>query len=109
IEAASRSIGAGLRCAGTGRAGWMNFSRLPTSMTSPSPTPPAPAPAPGGRPTRQLLLVMLIALASAFALSQAFRTLGAIMATPLSQHFSLSPLQIGLWASAFHLAFGLLQ
>ncbi len=52
---------------------------------------------------------MLIALACAFALSQAFRTLGAMMATPLISAYGLSARQLGLWSSAFHLGFGLLQ
>lgn len=52
---------------------------------------------------------MLIALASAFALSQAFRTVGAMMATPLSGHFGLSPQQIGTWAGIFHFMFGIMQ
>ena len=52
---------------------------------------------------------MLIALASAFALSQAFRTVGAMMATPLSGHFGLSPQQIGTWAGTFHFMFGIMQ
>jgi predicted MFS family arabinose efflux permease len=52
---------------------------------------------------------MLIVLASAFALSQAFRTVGAMMATPLGGHFGLSPQQIGLWAGTFHFMFGATQ
>jgi len=52
---------------------------------------------------------MLIVLASAFALSQAFRTVGAMMATPLSGHFGLSPQQIGTWAGTFHFMFGIMQ
>jgi MFS family permease len=52
---------------------------------------------------------MLVALASAFALSQAFRTVGAMMATPLSGHFGLSPQQLGIWAGTFHFAFGIMQ
>ncbi|MET3495183.1 MFS transporter [Variovorax boronicumulans] len=52
---------------------------------------------------------MLVALASAFALSQAFRTVGAMMATPLSGHFGLSPQQLGTWAGTFHLMFGIMQ
>jgi predicted MFS family arabinose efflux permease len=52
---------------------------------------------------------MLVALASAFALSQAFRTVGAMMATPLSSHFGLSPQQLGTWAGTFHFMFGIMQ
>ncbi|MBT2336291.1 MFS transporter [Variovorax paradoxus] len=52
---------------------------------------------------------MLMALASAFALSQAFRTVGAMMATPLSGHFGLTPQQLGTWAGTFHFTFGIMQ
>lgn len=52
---------------------------------------------------------MLLALTAAFALSQAFRTVAAIMAPPLQQAFALSPQQLGLFAGAFHFAFGALQ
>ncbi|MDP9994197.1 MFS family permease [Variovorax boronicumulans] len=52
---------------------------------------------------------MLVALASAFALSQAFRTVGAMMATPLGSHFGLSPQQLGTWAGTFHFMFGIMQ
>lgn len=52
---------------------------------------------------------MLIVLASAFALSQAFRTVGAMMATPLAQHFGLGAQALGLWAGTFHFMFGATQ
>lgn len=52
---------------------------------------------------------MLVALASAFALSQAFRTVGAMMATPLTGDFGLTPQQLGMWAGTFHFAFGIMQ
>jgi len=52
---------------------------------------------------------MLIVLASAFALSQAFRTVGAMMATPLAQHFGLGAQALGLWAGTFHFMFGAAQ
>jgi predicted MFS family arabinose efflux permease len=55
------------------------------------------------------LWAMLLALAAGFALSQAFRTTAAILAVPLERDFSLSPQQIGLFAGAFHFAFGGLQ
>jgi nitrate/nitrite transporter NarK len=42
-------------------------------------------------------------------LSQAFRTVAAIMAPPLQQEFGFTPQQLGLFAGAFHLAFGALQ
>ena len=52
---------------------------------------------------------MLLVLISGFALSQAFRTAAAVMAPPLQQTFGLSPQQLGLFAGAFHFAFGGLQ
>ena len=53
--------------------------------------------------------VMLLALASGFTLSQAFRTVAAIMGPPLAEQLRLSPQELGLWAAAFHFAFGLMQ
>ena len=53
--------------------------------------------------------VMLAALCSAFALSQSFRTMAAILAPPLQAEFGLSAQQLGLFAGAFHFAFGALQ
>ena len=52
---------------------------------------------------------MLAALCSAFALSQSFRTMAAILAPPLQREFTLSAQQLGLFAGAFHFAFGALQ
>lgn len=52
---------------------------------------------------------MLPVLISGFALSQAFRTAAGIMAPPLQQAFALTPQQLGLFAGAFHFAFGALQ
>ena len=52
---------------------------------------------------------MLFALAGAFALSQAFRTVTAMMAGQLQAEFSLSPQQLGVFAATFHLSFGLMQ
>ena len=53
--------------------------------------------------------VMLIALACAFSLSQAFRTVTAMMAKQLQADFGLSPLQLGVFAGTFHLTFGAMQ
>ena len=53
--------------------------------------------------------VMLLALTTAFALSQAFRTVAAVLATPLQAEFHLSPQQLGAFAAAFHFAFGAMQ
>lgn len=52
---------------------------------------------------------MLLALIGAFALSQAFRTIAAILATPLQAEFGLSAQALGVFAGAFHFAFGALQ
>lgn len=52
---------------------------------------------------------MLLALTCGFALSQAFRTVAAIMAPPLQKEFGLTPSQLGLFAGSFHFAFGGLQ
>ncbi|OOG37235.1 MFS transporter [Polaromonas sp. A23] len=53
--------------------------------------------------------VMLFALISAFALSQAVRTVAAIMAAPLQADFALDAQALGLFAGAFHFAFGGMQ
>jgi predicted MFS family arabinose efflux permease len=52
---------------------------------------------------------MLLALIGGFALSQAFRTVAAILAPPLQGELGLSPQQLGLFAGVFHFAFGGLQ
>jgi len=52
---------------------------------------------------------MLMALTTGFALSQAFRTVAALMAPPLQQAFGLTPRELGLFAGVFHFAFGALQ
>ena len=52
---------------------------------------------------------MLLALVSGFTLSQAFRTLAAIMGPPLAAQLHLSPQQLGLWSAAYHFAFGAMQ
>ncbi|HSW20814.1 MAG TPA: MFS transporter [Ramlibacter sp.] len=52
---------------------------------------------------------MLLALIAGFAMSQAFRTVPAIVAGPLQQDFALTPQQLGAFAGMFHLAFGGLQ
>ena len=51
----------------------------------------------------------LLTLISAFALSQAFRSVTAMMATGLQQEFGLSTQELGLFAAAFAFAFGLTQ
>lgn len=52
---------------------------------------------------------MLLALTGAFALSQAYRTVTALMAPPLATEFALSPSELGLFAAIFHFSFGALQ
>ncbi len=75
---------------------------------------PAATPAPPATPAPALLspraaLWMLLALLGAFNLSQAFRTVGAIMAPPLQEDFGLTPGQLGVFSGAFHFAFGAMQ
>jgi hypothetical protein len=53
---------------------------------------------------------MLLVLISGFALSQAFRTVAAIMAPPLQQASAFEcRSSSGLFAGAFHFSFGALQ
>ena len=70
------------------------------------PVPPSPASSP--LDTRAALW-MLVALTAGFSLSQAFRTIAAMMAPPLAQAWALSPRQLGVFAGAFHLSFGAMQ
>ena len=51
----------------------------------------------------------LLLLTTGFAMSQAFRTIAAIMAEPLQAELHLSPQQLGVFAAAYHFAFGALQ
>ena len=53
--------------------------------------------------------VMLFALTTAFALSQAYRTVATIMAAPLQAELHLDAQALGLFAGAFHFAFGAMQ
>ena len=52
---------------------------------------------------------MLLTLAFAFVLSQAFRSLGAIMGPPLVRELNLDAQQLGLWSAAYHFSFGVMQ
>jgi predicted MFS family arabinose efflux permease len=52
---------------------------------------------------------VLAALVSAFALSQAFRTMPAITAGQIGAEFSLPTRELGLFAGMFHLAFAVMQ
>ncbi len=70
------------------------------------PSPPTPPLAP---PSLRPVFVMLFALTTAFALSQAFRTLATIMAAPLQSDFDMSAQALGAFAGSFHFAFGAMQ
>lgn len=59
--------------------------------------------------THRTALWMLLALVGAFGMSQAFRTVAAIMAPPLQHDFGLTPGQLGVFSGAFHFAFGSMQ
>jgi predicted MFS family arabinose efflux permease len=60
-------------------------------------------------PDRRTTWIMLLALCAAFSLSQAYRTVGAMMANQLQRDFALSAQQLGLFAGIFHFSFGGLQ
>ena len=60
-------------------------------------------------PPVRALWVMLLALTTGFSLSQAYRTVSAMMATQLQQEFGLSAQQLGVFAAMFHFSFGALQ
>ena len=75
---------------------------------NPAPPPDVPSAALVTPPARPLW-VMLFALTTAFALSQAYRTIAAIMAAPLQADFHLDAKALGLFAGAFHFAFGAMQ
>lgn len=55
------------------------------------------------------LWIMLLALLSGFALSQAFRTVTAILAQGLQQDFGISASSLGAFAGLFGLSFGIAQ
>ncbi|CAB5680780.1 multidrug resistance protein D [Comamonas aquatica] len=59
--------------------------------------------------THRQLWVMLLALLSGFALSQAFRTITAILAQGLQQDFGISASSLGAFAGLFGLSFGVAQ
>lgn len=73
-------------------------------MKSTAPTSPVTHAAPA-----RSVWIMLLALTTAFALSQAWRTVATIMAAPLQTEFQLSAQALGLFAGAFHFAFGAMQ
>lgn len=75
----------------------------------PSDPPPSTTPAPAAPLPPRVAWAILLALTCGFTLSQAFRTVAAIMGPPLAGELQLSPQQLGLWAAAFHFSFGLMQ
>jgi predicted MFS family arabinose efflux permease len=74
---------------------------VPAEPADPGPVPPAL--------TLRAAWAMVLALCTAFALSQSFRTVGAIMANQLQAEFGLSAQALGLFSAAFHFAFGAMQ
>lgn len=70
--------------------------------------PPPPTPTTPLLPLRAAW-AMLLALVTGFALSQAFRTITAIMATGLQAEFGLSAQALGVFAGTFAFAFGTMQ
>jgi MFS family permease len=70
---------------------------------------PPVAGAPDGKESGWPLWAMLAALTSTFALSQAFRTLPAIVIGAIGTEFSASPQMLGIFAGAFSIAFGAMQ
>ena len=64
---------------------------------------------PLAKPPQPPIWAMLFALTTAFALSQAYRTVATIMAAPLQADFHLGAQALGLFAGAFHFAFGAMQ
>ena len=53
--------------------------------------------------------VILLALCTGFTLSQAFRSVPAMMATKLQADFLLTPKQLGVFAGTFHFSFAVMQ
>src|SRR5690606_19487029 len=72
-------------------------------------TRPMPAPLDSQAAADPRRWTMLFALVSAFALSQAYRTVAAIMAPSLQQEFGLSAQALGLFAATFHFSFAALM
>ncbi len=53
--------------------------------------------------------LMLLALCTAFMLSQSYRTAAAILAPELQARLGFTPQQLGVFAASFHFAFGAMQ
>jgi predicted MFS family arabinose efflux permease len=84
----------------------------PLPVSSPLPefaTADADRARPPSPPSQATLWAMLLALLSAFALSQAYRTVTSIMATNLQSDFGLTPGSLGTFAGLFALSFGVAQ
>lgn len=60
-------------------------------------------------PDTSVVWPMLLALTAGFALSNAYRTVAAILGTPLSAELGLSPQALGIFAGSFHFMFGAMQ
>jgi len=73
------------------------------------PTSTSTSTANGAAPRQPPRIVMLMALTSCFALSQAYRTVAALMAPQLQGEFAATPQALGVFAGAFHFAFGAMQ
>lgn len=79
-------------------------------MPDNNPTPSQAAPAAAQPPASPTVLwAMLLTLLSAFALSQAFRTVTSIIADGLRTDFGLSAESLGAFAGLFGLSFGVTQ
>ena len=70
---------------------------------------PDNTPHPATSRLQRQLWIMLLALLSGFALSQAFRTITAILAQGLQQDFGISASSLGAFAGLFGLSFGVAQ
>ncbi|KRD42416.1 MFS transporter [Acidovorax sp. Root275] len=66
-------------------------------------------PSVGPLPPPRTLWAMYLCLLSAFALSQAYRTVTSIIATGLQASFGISPDSLGAFAALFGLSFGVAQ
>ncbi|WP_234638306.1 MFS transporter [Delftia tsuruhatensis] len=86
----------------------MSAAPEPSPHNNADPLTPSASPA-AAPPRSQLLWAMLLSLLSAFALSQAFRTITSVMATGLQQDFGLTAQSLGAFAGLFGLSFGVAQ
>ena len=85
-------------------------SSLAVPPASPaSPDADGPIQATAAPPAPRRLWTMLLCLLSGFALSQAFRTITAILAPGLQQDFGISAQSLGAFAGLFGLSFGVTQ